>query len=175
MEGKNVFRYTFKRNDRVKNMSSGTVSSENEVMIDPALLFQRLLVVAKSTPLDIHDVVQYKLCSYPPSIFETSKLLQKANKTQLAETIVKSVLQPRPSDEINTTVNDTTDQYVLDGGSLMHRIKWPKNFTYAQIASLYSDFVQSKYGDAIVILDGYNSKPSTKDTTHLRRASKSIS
>ena len=63
MEGKNVFSYTFKRNDRVKNMSSGTVSSENEVMIDPALLFQRLLVVAKSTPLDIHDVVQSELCS----------------------------------------------------------------------------------------------------------------
>ena len=59
--------------------------------------------------------------------------------------------------------------------SLMHRIKWSKYATYAQIASLYSDFVLSKYGDAIVIFDGYNSKPSTKDTTRLRRASKSMS
>ena len=63
MEGQNVFNYTFKRNGRVKNMTTGSVSSENEITIDPGLLFQRLLVVAKSTPLDIHDLLQYELCS----------------------------------------------------------------------------------------------------------------
>ena len=77
--------------------------------------------------LDIHDVLQYELCSYPPSIFETSKLLRKANKPQLVEAIVKSVSRLlEPVGEINDASSFATDQYVLDGGSLMHRVKWPK-------------------------------------------------
>jgi hypothetical protein len=43
MERQNIFSYTFKRNERVKNMGTATVSSEREDTIDPELLFQLLL------------------------------------------------------------------------------------------------------------------------------------
>ena len=57
-------------------------------------------------------------------------------------------------------------QYVLDGGSLLHRISWAKDKTYCETAK------SSRYGRAIVIFDGYGSGPSTKDMTHLRRSEK---
>ena len=63
-------------------------------------------------------------------------------------------------------------QYVLDGGSLLHRICWAKGKTYGEIAVSCSQFVLHKYDKAIVIFDGYDTHPSTKDITHLRRTNR---
>ena len=68
--------------------------------------------------------------------------------------------------------NDDTHQYIIDGGSLLHRISWGKNKTYGEIACSYSRFVLSTYGKSIVVFDGYKDGPSTKDMTHMRRSEK---
>ena len=47
-----------------------------------------------------------------------------------------------------------TDCYVLDGGSLLHRLPW-KNVRH--------------YGQTTVVLDGYGEGPPIKDNTHQRR------
>ena len=39
---------------------------------------------------------------------------------------------------------------------------------------MYSRFVASRYGKAIVVFDGYKEDPSTKDMTHLRRTEKQL-
>ena len=76
MSGQKVFDYTFKRKDAVKTMSSKTKTGKNnEIDIDPALLFQRLLVVADVSTVNPNDVFSCELCSYPPAIFETPILL----------------------------------------------------------------------------------------------------
>ena len=59
-------------------------------------------------------------------------------------------------------------QYVLDGGALIHRIPWTRGTTYQEICSVYTRYVSKKYGEAVVVFDGYSGK-STKDTTHERR------
>ena len=58
-------------------------------------------------------------------------------------------------------------QYVLDGGALLHRIPWNKGSTFSEILKTYSDYVLNKYGEAIVVFDGYE-VASTKDLTHIR-------
>ena len=61
-------------------MSSKTkIDKKNEIEIDPALLFQRLLVANAST-ISPNDVFSYELCSYPPAIFESPIMLRKADK-----------------------------------------------------------------------------------------------
>ena len=61
-------------------------------------------------------------------------------------------------------------QHVLDGGALLHRIPWPRGTTtYQDICGLYCSYVTKKYGNAIVVFDGYDDM-STKNMTHQRRA-----
>ena len=60
--------------------------------------------------------------------------------------------------------------YVLDGGALLQRLPWPNQTTYANLASLYVQYVHRHYRHAVVVFDGYGSGPSTKDEAHQRRA-----
>ena len=53
-------------------------------------------------------------------------------------------------------------QFVLDGGSLLQRIQWTRGATYREICTVYTDYVAKKYGEAIVIFDGYG-ESSTKE------------
>ena len=46
------------------------------------------------------------------------------------EHILDDPANPTPVNEISTT-----DQYLLDGGSLLHRAKWAKHSTYAEVAN----------------------------------------
>ena len=140
MVGQNVFNFEFKRSERVKNMSSEiTLDKKVDVRIDPALLFQRLLVVAQSNPVDMQEIMTYELSAYPLSLFESPTLLCKADKPKLMDAIVHQVKSDHTDELLDNTkdntdehilddpenptpVNEisTTDQYVLDGGSLLH-------------------------------------------------------
>ena len=71
---------------------------------------------------------------------------------------------------IEEKVTDTSKkQYVLDGGSLLHRVIWRKGSTYEQICTSFAKYVKQEYGSAVVVFDGYEKGPSTKDNTHRRR------
>ena len=59
-------------------------------------------------------------------------------------------------------------QYALDGGALIHRILWVRGSTYKDVCTLYTNYVRRKYGNAIIVFDGYEGL-STKDMTHQRR------
>ena len=92
MRGKRVFEYQFKRKDAAKTMSVKIkIGKNNEIEIDPGLLFQRLLVLSHATTITNSEVFKHELCSYPPAIFETSTLLRKADKPQIVESITRYV------------------------------------------------------------------------------------
>ena len=71
--------------------------------------------------------------------------------------------------EAQTECNHRNEHYVLDGGSLLHRIPWTKGDSYGEIAESYADFTIRHYGLATVVFDGYTRGPSIKDNTHERR------
>ena len=58
---------------------------------------------------------------------------------------------------------------VLDGGALLQCITWSRGSTYRDICRQYTEYVTRKYGDAIIVFDGYE-KTNTKDMTHQRRS-----
>jgi len=66
-----------------------------------------------------------------------------------------------------------TGMFVLDGGSLLHKVKWPKVGTYHDTVMCYVRYVRSHFGSqATIVFDGYNSGSSIKDHEHHCRSTK---
>ena len=59
-----------------------------------------------------------------------------------------------------------TSKQVLDGGTLMHKVRWEKDVTFPELCKQYVNFVRSKFGQCAVVFDGYEAGPSTKDHEH---------
>jgi len=53
-------------------------------------------------------------------------------------------------------------QFVLNGGSLLQRIPWAQGATYGKICKAYTDYVAKKYGEAIIVFDGYEASSTLK-------------
>ena len=168
MVGQNVLDHAFKRKHQLVTINTHTIKISGEfVQIDPQLLFQRL-VTAGTRSEQLTDIFEYELCSYPTALFDTKDVMRAANKPALADAIWD--LLPRDILEPGDNVN-----YVVDGGSLLHRIPWEKGTTYDSICQNYSDYVRKHYGKPVIVFDGYSDQPSTKDNTHHRRAEKHVS
>jgi len=172
MMGEPAFTFSFKRKD--KAITLGDVTAINvapDQVIDTALLFQRFLVVSKTGELSLEDVMGFELSSFPPALFEARNVLRKPDKPQLAHAI---------ADHVSKTSNEVlaelipTEQYVLDGGSLLHRVPWNKGESYGAIAKQYAEFTIRQYGLATVVFDGYGQGPSIKDNTHQRRVGSKV-
>lgn len=167
MRGKNVFEYTFKKKNHAVTLDhkvSAKVDGES-IHVDSQLLFQHLITAAKDMTDNVADIFHYELCSIPSALFETNGLLREANKPSLADavwTLAKGVNMP--------TQKETDMCYVLDGGSLLQRLPWSRDTTFGSICQLYVAYVQRRYADAIVVFDGYEAGPSTKDMSHRRRS-----
>ena len=82
--------------------------------------------------------MEYELSPYPPSLFEAKDGLRKPDKAQLVEAI-RNYVTPTSDDAVLETI-PVTDHYVLDGGSLLHRLKWTEGSTYSSIADAYAKF-----------------------------------
>ena len=121
MEGQSVFSYLFKRKSKVKTLASArAIKVSDDRTNDPALLFQRFLVVSQIEDLCPEEVLKYELSPYPPSLFKAKYILQKSDKAQLLDAIRNHVTS---SDAAVLQSIPKTDHYVLDGGSLLHRLK----------------------------------------------------
>ena len=148
MVGQPVLKHSFKRKAKV---------GDDKVQIDPLLLFQRL-IISGSQANDLTNTLTYELCNYPPALFEAKDIHVEAVKSQLAAVIWSEVpLEPPPSQNF---------KYVLDRGALLHRIPWQLGDTYGKILQDYGNYGTKHYGKAVVVYDGYEAGPSTKDDTH---------
>ncbi len=163
LTGKNVIEHSFKKKDQAVTLASRSSIKINDetIQVDTQLLFQRLITAGMQTD-ELPDLFTHEMCSYPPALFEGRDMPRPANKSALADAIW--ALVPASNCEIPGNV-----QYVLDGGYLLHRLPWPRAATYQQICDSYVRYVKQKYGQAIIVFDGYNSGPSTKDCAHHRR------
>ena len=105
------------------------------------------------------EVLHYELSPHPPSLFGAKNILLKPYKAQLLEAIREylSLLKAPKLDAV-----PKADHYVLDGGSLLRRLKWKEGSTYRSIAEMYASFTVDNYGKATVVFDGCTGRPSTK-------------
>ena len=104
----------------------------------------------------------YELTAIPTSLFK-DHAMRKTTKAQLTKALMSNV---QPSQR-NTQIH-----HILDGGALIHRVKWPKGVTYSEIAKTYVSYVHQHYGHSCIIFDGYKQGPSIKDHEHQRRPKK---
>ena len=100
---------------------------------------------------------RYELTSIPTSLFK-DRFMRKSQKSQLAKFLQNGV---------NPSVQNPGAMYVIDGGALLHRVKWQKKVTYKPIVNQYVKYVRTRYGDCCVVFDGYGHGPSITD--HLSR------
>ncbi|XP_030845465.1 uncharacterized protein LOC115925532 [Strongylocentrotus purpuratus] len=116
MDGQIAADYTFKRKDQAITLAlKSAVKIDGEsVQVDPQLLFQRLTIAAKATEA-LESVFKYELCSYPPTLFDSSLLFRQPHKPVLADAIRTLLTKDAPG--ITGQVH-----YVLDVGTLVQRI-----------------------------------------------------
>ncbi len=89
--------------------------------------------------------------------------MKTANKPVLGDAMWELVSPNAPGPSEDDCV------YVIDGGSLIHRIPWQKGSTYDTIYLNYMNYVKHRYRNPVTVFDGYNDGPSTMDSTHLKR------
>ena len=137
-----------------------------KLVVDPMLLFQRLVSAETLKGELLEDVFTHEPCSYPPALFQTTNVLLSPNKAALTDVMWKQVTDmPSPA---------TPAQYVLDGDALLHRILWPSGEKFDAICSRYDQYVWDKDRSPVIVFDGYQNGPSTEDNTHSRRTKSSI-
>ncbi|KAJ8412509.1 hypothetical protein AAFF_G00128450 [Aldrovandia affinis] len=146
-------------------LMEGSVSAEKacnaDVMLRIKELLKRKTESLKSSSRTAALWLQYMDMVDILPLFDISLLLRQPQKPVLADAIWA----------LHTDLLGVTGhvQYVLDGGALVQRIPWTRGSTYKDICKLYSEYVTRKYGEAVVVFDGYQGT-STKDMTHRRRA-----
>ena len=168
MEGNPVASYIFQKKDQAVTMDTkSTIKIQDEdVHVDPKLLFQRLLTVGTKDG-ELQIVFDRELCHKPPALFVSVTAIRPTTKSSLAYALWCSEVAklPGPSETV---------QYVLDCGALLHCIPWTRGATYDKMFEQYSMCVIRKYGTAIIVFHGYSDKPSTKDSAHMRRSGGTI-
>ena len=95
---------------------------KNHVVIDPDILFTRLLIVVTQSG-NTESCFHHELTTVPTSLFK-GEGFRKTDRSVLAKELTKSVV---------TSEMCFTGKYVVDGGCLLHRVVWPKTGTYGDI------------------------------------------
>ena len=54
---------------------TSVVIDSERVMVDPALILQRLAAVASTSGSDLNEVLSFELCSFPPLLFSSFEVM----------------------------------------------------------------------------------------------------
>ena len=141
--------------------------NDEPIIVDPLVLFQRLLKTAQSTPETIPTLFKYELTNLPCALFDASGPPRQVSKSTLAEYLWSSAKE-------ETTLPNENIHFVFDGCSLLHKLPWQRGSTYNQLAEMYAEFVARKYKNTTIVFDGYSTQQTTKAATHVRRHGTSV-
>ena len=108
---------------------------------------------------DLSDYFKYEIVRYPLSLFTNSGMRENI-KSNLYEEFTY----------VDEAVLKKTDCFIIDGGYLLHAVKWNKNrpATYADVCNSYVQYLtdQYEYRKIVVVFDGYDSPNSIKTSEH---------
>ena len=66
---------------------------------------------------------------------------------------------------------ENPDKYVLDGGSLLHRVRWFKGMKFNAVSEVYADYIRKNHSGCVtVVFNGYRDE-GTNSHEHVRRNS----
>lgn len=171
LDNKKVCEASIRKADHVKTLitlQKGINVGHTVIHIDPSILFLRLITIAERNG-NVAEQFKYELTAEPTALFKDG-YMRKPDKASLVTILMKDMPDaPQPK---------VCDRYVLDGGALLHHIRWPTTGTYLDICKQYRRYIFSKYGKSkqiVIVFDGYGDQPSIKDHEHQRRSAKVMS
>ena len=149
-----------KRADHIKPIAflyNNVKLGQKVIHINPLTLFTRLVAMIQREE-NLEKFFEYELTPMPTSLFKDG-MMRKADKPALRKYLI--------DDKVPQTFR--AGKLILDGGALLHKVKWIRNKTYKETAEIYCSYVHENYGkNCTIVFDGYG-KPSTKDHEHKRR------
>jgi len=126
-------------------LTNSCLVDKKQIHVDVNRLFHRLIVLAERSS-DICGFFKFELTQYPTSLFSNG-FMRKPDKPALYRRVAADMMSetlPFPC------------IYVVDGGCLLHRVRWVRGKTCEQLLEQYVTFVKCKFGDnAVVVFDGY--------------------
>jgi len=168
VDGAKFYEITLKRSDQIKSIArlhQLGANLHNKPPKNETNLFYRLLIQVERS-LDIRDYFSYELTSEPTALFSNS-FMRKPDKPA----ILRHVLKNQDAEDVPTKF-----LFVLDGGALLHRVRWVKGSRFLDVLQQYATYIGNKYGQhPTVVFDGYGHGPTTKDHEHQRRSTKVVS
>ena len=166
MDGKTVMD-TMETKNKVKSLQSlrsGPKVNGKKLVIDSLKIFNRLIIISEREVMT-KQCLRFELTSTPMSLFDKDQKLRKPDKAALAK-VLKAFVDP--------VEHPLCTSLVIDGGWLLHNVRWDTSITWKDIAESYLRLVKSMGSHHLritVVFDGYGS--STKDHDHLRRTKNS--
>lgn len=140
-------------------MSCSITIGGEKATINPMTIFQRTLI-AKKSDADVEKLLEYELSPFPLSLFNMGGM-RKGTKSTLY-----SVL---PEEE-NPTLNVLQTTNVVDGGYLLHWVKWKPRSTISTICEQCITYALKHYGEkCTMVFDGYGDVNNTKRAEQKRR------
>lgn len=149
-----------KRSNQIRTIASSYNNvkvSGKTIDVDPSKLFNRLIAMAQREE-DLWKYFDYELTTMPMSLFKDG-LMRKTQKVQLKHSLVHKIEETTATGEV-----------VIDGGFLLHKVRWRKGMTYQEVIDIYVKYVQQHYGPSNIVFDGYAACV-TKDQEHQRSSS----
>ena len=166
MDGLNFADASIKRKDKVSTLvtlNKPVIVGGEKVHIDSSALFSRLVLIVERN-FDIEPYFKYELAQMPTALFNDYQM-RKPNKSVLGKLLLKDVPTEQPPPD---------SLFVIDGGALLHLLKWRKGITFLEITEEYRKLLYERYGSCTVVFDGYGNGPSVKDHEHIRRKKKCL-
>ena len=115
--------------------------------------------------MTVKTSLEYELTPFPLSLFSNKdQKMNKASKAGFSNTSLKGWTDP-----LNLT-DQPCSSLVVDGGWLLHMMKWEQGQTWQGIADSYLSYVQylGRHSQKIIVVfNGYSSSP--KDHDHIQR------
>ena len=138
--------------------------NEKKIHLDSIKFFNRLIVIAQRE-MTVETSLEYELTPFPLSLFSyKDHKMNQANKAGFSKNSLKKLIDPQD------LTNQPCSTLVIDGGWLLHTVKWEKGQTWQDISESYLSYVQSRgnhFQKVVVVFDGYSKSP--KDHNHIRR------
>ena len=169
MDNKPFQDIVIKRAQQIKPLSAlklRSASGVSNVTVNSNVLFSRLLIVL-SRKDSMETYFSFELAPEPTSLFHDC-LMRKTAKAALGTELLRLL----PAQQ----VTDVPKTFVVDGGFLLHKVKWPGIGSYTDVCKHYSLYIQQHYGaNSTIVFDGYCTGASVKDQEHFRRVQKAKS
>lgn len=89
-------------------------------------------------------------------------LMRKPDKPSLRKAVMKD------DEAVGKNQLQIDPYFVVDGGALLHRVRWIKNSTFDELSQVYVSYVRRHYKSCTIVFDGYDG-PSTKSNEHMQR------